>query len=253
MERHEVIILRRRNYREADRIITLISPTAGKREALVRGARKTLSKLSPGLEPFRIVRLELIPGRRFPHVIGATVVDHFRNLHRSLPGLAAAGFACDVVDGLTRLAETDPRFYRLLSAELRRVNHRTDPADSRLSTADSLGLSLFTLRCIAVAGWKPDLTLCSVCHRPLGNVRSVFLSHPFGLAHLACAPSGTPGPLISPSTRQYLSRRLQAHVRSQVVGRAVFREVGALALSALEAVIDRRLASRRFLRLLTGR
>lgn len=250
MERHEAIVLRRRNVREADRLVTLLSPTAGKRDVLVRGARKQLSKLSASLEPFSHVQVELVLGRRATHAIGVAVLDPFRRLRTSLPALAQAWYAVEVADALTRNDQADARLFRLLRTELARV----DRAATRGSVAavDSLALALFTLRAIALAGWRPDLAHCSVCHRTLGNSPAVFAAHPFGLAHPQCLRSAS-APPVSPVTRRYLQRRLTTVSRGVVVPRAVFREVGQVALAAVETVIDRRLSSRRLLRLLIRR
>ena len=48
--RTEAIILRRTNYGEADRVISLITPDRGKISGIAKGVRKPKSKLAGGLE-----------------------------------------------------------------------------------------------------------------------------------------------------------------------------------------------------------
>ena len=56
------VVLKRRDYREADRLLTLFTETHGRVDAIGRGLRKTTSKLSASLELFRIVEVELVYG-----------------------------------------------------------------------------------------------------------------------------------------------------------------------------------------------
>lgn len=54
------IILRRTNYGEADRILTLLTPEHGQISAIARGVRREKSKLAGGIELFAICELGLV-------------------------------------------------------------------------------------------------------------------------------------------------------------------------------------------------
>src|SRR5260370_35101557 len=59
----EAIVLRRTDFGEADRILTLFTPSYGKVRAIAKGARRTPSRLAGHLEPFTRTQLLLATGR----------------------------------------------------------------------------------------------------------------------------------------------------------------------------------------------
>src|SRR5262249_2893742 len=59
----EAVILRRIDFGEADRILTLFTPTYGKVRAVAKGVRRTTSRLAGHLEPFTRTQLLLATGR----------------------------------------------------------------------------------------------------------------------------------------------------------------------------------------------
>ncbi|MBI3115030.1 MAG: DNA repair protein RecO [Candidatus Kerfeldbacteria bacterium] len=258
MERREAILLRLRPVRDVDQLVVALSPAVGKLEFLARGTRKIESKLNPSLQLFARVMLDSVPGRRAHHLTGVEVLDPFPRLRTRLTGLAQAGFVAEVAEALSASNQAEPRLFRLVRRELLRIERARD---DRLGPADVLSLSLFALRALAVTGWRPRFGQCSVCHRPLGAVAAVFAAHPYGFAHGSCARnrslrSGSgqadadPIPLHR-ATRKFLYERLSQTTQPAVVPRGVAQEVDRVALTALEAVLDRALKSRRFLRMFT--
>lgn len=240
---HEATVLTSRPHREVDRLITLFGPSLGRCEVLARGARKPTSKLAASLEPFTGVRIELVPGRTWPTVIHVDVRAARRRLRLQLGGLAQAGFVVALAEALVRAEDRNLRLFTLVERELQRIDRS---AGERLVPADALALALLTLRALSVAGWRPDFDRCTVCRRPLGAAAAAFHGHPFGVAHVACRRGGV---RVSSATRRYLTVRLSRPTRTPVVvGRIVAREVGAIASSALTAVLERPLAATRFLR-----
>lgn len=239
----EATVLASRPHREVDRLITLFGPSLGRCEAVARGTRKPTSKLAASLEPFTGVRIELVPGRTWPTVIHVDVRAARRRLRSQLGGLAQAGFVVALAEALVRAEDRNPRLFTLVERELQRIDRS---AGERLAPADALALALFTLRAVSAAGWRPDFDRCAVCHRPLGTGGAAFHGHPFGVAHGACLRGGV---RVSPATRRYLTVRLARPTRTPiVVGRMAAREVGAIAASALTAVLERPLTATRFLR-----
>ncbi|MDB5164432.1 MAG: repair protein RecO [Candidatus Saccharibacteria bacterium] len=57
------IVLRRTNYGEADRIVTLLTPEQGKISLMARGVRRSKSKLAGGIELFSVSDITYIRGR----------------------------------------------------------------------------------------------------------------------------------------------------------------------------------------------
>lgn len=71
------IVLRRTNYAEADRILSLITPF-GKVSAMAKGVRKAKSKLAGGVEMFSLADLNIHQGRgKLGTVTGAKMVKYY--------------------------------------------------------------------------------------------------------------------------------------------------------------------------------
>lgn len=78
--RTKAFILRRTNYGEADRILSLITPE-GKVSAIAKGVRRPKSKLAGGVELFSLVEINLHKGRGdLMTVTGAKMLKYYGNL-----------------------------------------------------------------------------------------------------------------------------------------------------------------------------
>lgn len=73
----EAIVLRRTNYGEADRILTLLTPDHGMVGAIAKGVRKPKSKLAGGLELFAVCDVTLGQGRGQLSIITSARIRQF--------------------------------------------------------------------------------------------------------------------------------------------------------------------------------
>src|SRR5687768_2124065 len=88
--RTEAVILRRSDFGEADRLLTLFTARYGKRRVIAKGARKTTSRRAGHIELFNRVELQLATGRNLDIVTDAQIVDPYKQLHEDLPRLSHA-------------------------------------------------------------------------------------------------------------------------------------------------------------------
>ena len=72
--RTEAVIIRRADFGEADRLLTLITPL-GKRRVVAKGARKTTSRLAGHIELFTHATLLLAVGRSLD-IVTQSVILH---------------------------------------------------------------------------------------------------------------------------------------------------------------------------------
>lgn len=59
----QAIVLKRSNYREADRILRVITPDRGKISLIAKAVRKPKSKLAGGIELFSVNEISYIEGK----------------------------------------------------------------------------------------------------------------------------------------------------------------------------------------------
>src|SRR4249919_3403008 len=100
----DAIVLSRFDLGEADRVLTLITPTGGKLKAIAKGVRRPTSRLGGSLEPFAELTVALARGRTFDVVTQVSVGHAWLNLRDSLESAATAWYAAEPLYLLLRRA-----------------------------------------------------------------------------------------------------------------------------------------------------
>ncbi|MGD8374202.1 MAG: DNA repair protein RecO [Candidatus Woesebacteria bacterium] len=110
----ESIILRRTNYGEADRVLSLLTPDYGKISAIAKGVRKSKSKLAGGLELFATSNVTIIEGRgEMGLIASARLIRFYKNVLSDYDRMQLGYDLIKIVNKATEtVAEAD--FYYLL-------------------------------------------------------------------------------------------------------------------------------------------
>lgn len=182
----EAIILRARKMGEADRILTLFTPTIGKIEAKAKGVRKTSSRLSGHLQPLNRCMLQLAQGHVSDVITGCETLDSFRGLRDDLDRLSRALYAAELTDRMTAEHVQAYPTYRLLLESLRRLETSADQ--------DTV-LRFFEMRLLDQCGFRPEIERCVGCGKPLDPVDNFFAPIAGGAVGRECVP-GLPGPRV---------------------------------------------------------
>lgn len=118
----EAIILRRVNFGEADRILTLITPKVGKLRAIAKGVRKEKSKLAGGLELISVSQVGYIGGRGDLHqIVSSRLKTHFENILTDYDRVQLAYKAIEWVDKITE-DDANSDYYEYLKEALEQLN-----------------------------------------------------------------------------------------------------------------------------------
>lgn len=142
------IILRRTDYEESDKVVSFISPV-GKVAALIRGVRKSKSKLAAGVELFSVSEITFIKTRgELGRIIQARLKVHYGNIIKEFPRMMQAYEFMKAIDKITE-SESEKEYYYLLNQTLSDLNDL------------NLNLSLirinFLLKILKLGGRQPDL------------------------------------------------------------------------------------------------
>ena len=118
----EAIILRRTNYGEADRILSLLTPNHGKQSVIAKGVRRPKSKLAGGLELFAVCKLTILQGRGDMGVVTSSRIKEFYG--DILHDYDRMQVAYEVIKQINKATETvtDQAFYELLADSLKYLN-----------------------------------------------------------------------------------------------------------------------------------
>lgn len=152
------IVLRGRNYGEADRILTLFTTERGKLDAIAKGVRRPRSHFAGRLEFGNEVDLGLHRGKSLEVVVNAEIAQaHWQHLVAP-EAFAAAAVIVETVDALCEPDLALPDVYALLAGALGAIGQSAQP----------LGLvPRFSLRLLDALGLAPPLERCIRCDRAL--------------------------------------------------------------------------------------
>jgi DNA repair protein RecO (recombination protein O) len=170
----EAIVLRRTDFGEADRILTLFTPAYGKVRAIAKGARRTTSRLAGHLEPFTRTQLLLATGRELDIITQAEARERLDALRDDLWHATGAWYVAELVDRFLEDADPHPRLYRLFTHTLQLLNAQAGAASSAdgqqqtdEQTRSWLALRYFELHLLDELGYRPALHTCAGCDTPL--------------------------------------------------------------------------------------
>lgn len=105
------IILKRKNYGESDRILTVLTKDIGKIKIIAKGVRKISSKRAGHLEIFTNSRFTLFEGRTFDYVTEASAIDQYESFRNNLSKASFAYYLCELVDYLLPERQEQPEIY----------------------------------------------------------------------------------------------------------------------------------------------
>ena len=88
------VVLRRTDLGETDRILRLLTKEAGKVDAVAKGARRGMSRLSGATELFTFSRMLLAVGKSLDIVSQCEIRETFPALRDDLSHLARATYLC---------------------------------------------------------------------------------------------------------------------------------------------------------------
>lgn len=182
----EAIILRSRKLGEADRVLTLFTPTLGKIEAKARGVRKTTSRLSGHLQPLMRGMLSLARGHSLDVVTGVETLEAFRPLREDLDLLSRALYVAEITDRMTAEAVHNYPTYRYLLETLQRLQNAPDP---------DAALRYFEMKLLDQAGFRPEIERCVACESALEPVDNFFVPVAGGAVCRGCV-AGMAGPRV---------------------------------------------------------
>ena len=240
----DAIPLKRMDYGEADRIITILTPEGGKQRVLARGVRRSTSRMSGHVELFAHAHFVLARGRALDTVTQASTIEPYRKLRDDMVALSQAYHLCELVDSLLEDHDPHPDVFALLREALAALD-RGDPAPD-------LVVRHFELQLLDKVGFRPELGVCLGCMEPIqpaANGYSVMRGGVFCPTCMLQEPSAAAMDVDTLKLLRYLqrTRRLQ-DVSVRGVGRAD-RDAERVLRRQLEHVLERRLRAAEFVRL----
>ena len=186
------LVIRRSDYSEYDRMVTLFSPDHGRIDAIARGCRKPKSPLLNACEPFTSGVFQLYQkGERFS-IEQCQISESFYELRTDYDRLQHGVYWLKLLDASVMPDVPMQDLFLITLRALAHLNYSDLPAE--------LLTMAFEMHLMAQLGYAPRVDACQKCSRPIdGEAR--FDAERGGCVCLHC-PS--PAPQISHGARRIL-------------------------------------------------
>lgn len=114
----EGIIIKRSDFGESDRLLTIITPYKGKIKVLAKGVRRITSRRGGNVELLNKVKLQVYHGKSLNILTEAESIDTFSSIKNNLMIGSYASYIMELVDRLLPQEQSDPAAYNLIASIL---------------------------------------------------------------------------------------------------------------------------------------
>lgn len=154
------VVLRFANYRDHDRMLTLLSPEHGRIDALSRGCRRPKSALMPASELFVTGEFVLYQSHDRCTLTSCSLSDTFYPLRLEPYRLTCASYMTALCAAAAQPGQSAAEMYALLLKGLYYLSYDNEADALETTTA-------FLLLFADVTGYRPRLSRCAHCRTPL--------------------------------------------------------------------------------------
>ena len=154
------IVLRYANYRDHDRMLTILSPHYGRLDVLSRGCRRPKSALMPASELFVHGEFVCYQQNDRATLSSCQITDTFYPLRLDPYRLTCASYMSALCAAAVQPGEESAALYALLLKGLYYLSYETEADPLETTTA-------FLLLFADVIGYRPRLSRCAHCRTPL--------------------------------------------------------------------------------------
>lgn len=190
------IIIKRINYAEADRILTIYTKALGKISAIAKGSHKPTSRKSGHLEVGNVINFELVPGKDLYIITHAKTKVY--NEFADLSVMRLLFLWLEIIDKLIHDAESNERVYQIVLKGLEAI----------CSSEKRNRLCMYELELYSTNGYQLEVQHCVVGREPLQQGEN-FIDLTLGGIVCPNHRNGSSGIKVSPSMIKLL-RLVQA-------------------------------------------
>jgi len=239
------IIIRVRQFQEADKVAVMLTREEGKIQTVAKGARRPRNRFAAAIQLFTCVRAQLFRGRNLDTLSQVEIVESFRTLREDLVRTAYATYACELADALLPERQKQEGVYLLLLTSLYLFNE-ADMAPEPI-------LRAYELKLLSLLGFRPSLDRCVGCETTEigdGGEPVRFAPALGGVLCPTCASEGEAVFRISRGALESMKRLLEGDIRRAAALRlsgGVAAEVDRALTAYIQHRTERRLKSKEFL------
>jgi DNA repair protein RecO (recombination protein O) len=244
----EAIVIRVRDFDEADKVVVLLTREEGKVQAVARGARRPRSRYAAAMQLFMQIKAQLYHGRSLDTLSQVEIDESFRYMREDLERMAYGTYACELMDEMIKERQRNESAYLLLLTTLHLLNAPDmTPEPVRRS---------YELKLLSILGFRPSLEACVACGSAPGAAPQVrFAPALGGVLCPTCPSEGEVVHRIARGTLETMKRLLDGDIRKAYVTRISGEMAGELDRVLSDYIscrMERKLKSKEFLDSLLG-
>ena len=174
------LVLREVSYKEADKILTVLTAEGGRRTVRARGCRRKGSPLAASAQLLTYSDMTLFEYRDHFTLNEAESLQQFWRVKADVVKLSLASYFAEVMEAVAVEGRPDPALLSLILNSL----YALDQLDRPLA----LVKAAYELRLMCLAGYEPLADACAVCGVPEPAEPRFHLTQ--GVLHCAACPAG---------------------------------------------------------------
>ena len=194
------IIIRVREIKESDLLVTFFARENGLLRGVAKGARRSLKRFVNCFETFSLVNLEYETRRENAScfLLSGKLQHAFQGLRKDFTALGRASYMIELTELLFPPGVSEPRMFDLLKDGLNALS------EGEGSPAIALA---FELRAMALGGYRINLERCCCCGRSYkGEGLAVFIPEQGTVACTKCRQPSAIHPSMGPETVKAIAR-----------------------------------------------
>lgn len=152
------LVLREVNYKEADKILTVLTRDMGKRTVKARGCRRKGSGLAASAQLLVYSDMTLFEYKDYYTLNEAESLEQFWGIRGDIELLALCSYFAEVAEAVAEEGVAQPELLSLILNSIYALD--------KLRRPRQLVKAVFELRLMCLAGYEPLLDACAVCDAP---------------------------------------------------------------------------------------
>lgn len=161
------IIIKQRNFGEADRILTIITNYHGRIEAIAKGIKKPTSRKGGNVSLLCHTKFSFAQGKNLDIITEAELIDDFDYLKSNLENINNIFYILEITEKTSQEKEEVAKIYLNLLSLLKTLSKKN---------YNRLSILAYILQLINLTGHCPDLTLCPACNTKLTENQKNFVN-----------------------------------------------------------------------------
>lgn len=158
----EGVVLKKRDFQEADKIITLYTKEYGKINCIAKGVKRITSRISARVEIFTHSYFLIAPGKNLYLIIDAEIINSNRCLKERLDLFLISSSIVEVLEKTQPEGEANKKIFSLLISAFNSLSKSNFPVSV---------LRIFQANLIKISGYTPQLSKCVKCGTSSGNFK----------------------------------------------------------------------------------